>query len=160
MLAHFGYRAGFVCDQIGLRQRHHRAANAEVAQDLQMLLGLRHPSIVGGDDEECEIDRADAGHHVLDEVFVPGHVHDADVERRGRHRRGQIEMRESQIDRDATRFLFGRIVDLVIGFEFCLAQHLRYFRDRRRQGRLPVVDVPHRPHVQMRLAPIKFLLRH
>ena len=35
-----------------------------------------------------------------------------------------------------------------------------YFRDRRRQRRLPMVDVPHRPHVHVRLRPLKLLLRH
>ncbi len=64
------------------------------------------------------------------------------------------------VDRDAARFLFRRIVDLIVRPEFRLPQHLRHFRDRRRQRRLPVVDVPHRPHVQMRLASIIFCLRH
>ena len=46
-----------------------------------MLLGLRHPSIVGGDDQQREVDRTDAGHHVLHEVFVARHIDDADVDR-------------------------------------------------------------------------------
>ena len=66
----------------------------------------------------------------------------------------------SDVDRDAAGFLFRRIVDLIIGAKFRLAHHLRHFRDRRRQGRLPMIDVPHRPYVQMRLAPVKFCLRH
>jgi hypothetical protein len=32
--------------------------------------------------------------------------------------------------------------------------------DRRRQRRLAVIDVPDRPYVAMRLASIKFFLRH
>jgi hypothetical protein len=64
------------------------------------------------------------------------------------------------VDRDAARFLLRRIVDLIIGFELRLAQHLRHLRDRRRQRRLAVINVPHRPHIQMWLAPVILRLRH
>src|SRR6185312_65039 len=36
----------------------------------------------------------------------------------------------------------------------------QYLRDRRRQRRLAVVNVPNRPHVHVRLRPVKLLLRH
>src|SRR5207244_5663306 len=36
----------------------------------------------------------------------------------------------------------------------------RYLRQRRRQRRLPVVHVPDRPHVHMRLGPLKLSLGH
>src|SRR5205807_1190461 len=36
----------------------------------------------------------------------------------------------------------------------------RHLRQRRRQRRLPVVHVPNRPHVHMRLRPLKFGLGH
>jgi hypothetical protein len=41
----------------------------------------------------------------------------------------------------------------------CPAQP-RHFGDRSCQRGLAVVDVSHRPNVQMRLAPVKFFLRH
>src|SRR5262245_8953246 len=37
---------------------------------------------------------------------------------------------------------------------------VQHLRDRRRQRRLPVIDVPNRPHVHVRLRPIKLLLGH
>ena len=43
-------------------------------QDVQMLAGLGHHPIVGGDHQEAEIDGGDAGEHVADELFVPRHV--------------------------------------------------------------------------------------
>jgi hypothetical protein len=33
-------------------------------------------------------------------------------------------------------------------------------RDRRRQGRLPMVNMPNRPDIHVRLATVKFLFRH
>jgi hypothetical protein len=33
-------------------------------------------------------------------------------------------------------------------------------RDRRRQRRLPMIHMPHRPDVQMRLVPLKLFLGH
>ena len=43
-----------------------------------MLARLGHDALVGGDDEEGQVDAADAGQHVLDEVAVAGHIDDAD----------------------------------------------------------------------------------
>ena len=64
------------------------------------------------------------------------------------------------VDRDTALLLLGRIVDRVKRPKFRSAFKLAVFRDRRCQRRLPVVDVSHRPYVQMRLCPLKFLLRH
>jgi hypothetical protein len=36
----------------------------------------------------------------------------------------------------------------------------QYFRDRRRQSRFPVINVPDRPDIHMRFASIKFLFAH
>src|SRR5205807_3609803 len=41
-----------------------------------------------------------------------------------------------------------------------LPQRRQHPRDRRRQRRLPVVHVPDRPHVDVRLRPLKLRLRH
>src|ERR1700691_6425850 len=55
---------------------------------------------------------------------------------------------------------FGRLVDLVVGRVYRPALLRQYLRDRRRQRRLPVIDVPDRPHIAMRLRPLKLRLRH
>src|SRR6185312_15844031 len=44
-----------------------------------------------------------------------------------------------------------RVVRIMLG------QHLR---DRRRQRRLAVINMPYRPHIHVRLRPVKLLLRH
>ena len=45
-----------------------------------MFLRLRHPGIVGGNDEKREIDRADACHHVVDKIGVSRDVDHAELE--------------------------------------------------------------------------------
>ena len=64
-------------------------------------------------------------------------------------------------DRDPACFLFRRLVDLIerhkLHFRIVLRHHLR---DRRRQRRLPVIHVPDRPDVHVRLGTVKFFLRH
>jgi hypothetical protein len=37
---------------------------------------------------------------------------------------------------------------------------MQHLGDRRRQGRLAMIDMTHRPNIQMRLRPLKPLLRH
>jgi hypothetical protein len=64
------------------------------------------------------------------------------------------------VDRDAAILLLRRIVDRIERPEFAMPQKGTVLRDRRRQSRLAVVNVPHRPHVHVRLRPLKFLLRH
>ena len=64
-------------------------------------------------------------------------------------------------DRDPARLLFRRIVDRIEAPELVLRIVLRQrLRDRRRQGRLAVIDVPDRPDVYVRLAAVKFFFRH
>src|SRR5690606_31504703 len=61
----------------------------------------------------------------------------------------------SRRDRDAARLLLRSGVNLVISTE--LAEKLR---DRRRQGRLAMVNVTNRANVHMRLITLKFTFGH
>ena len=45
-----------------------------------MLFRLRHPAVVGRDDEQGKINRPDARDHVLNEVLVPRHIYDSNTE--------------------------------------------------------------------------------
>ncbi len=58
---------------------HDAALDAEQIEDGQVLAGLGHHAFVGGDDQQGQVDAADAGQHVLDEALVAGHVDDADL---------------------------------------------------------------------------------
>src|SRR5690606_3058705 len=44
-----------------------------------MLLRLRHPAFVGGDDEQGHVDGLYPGQHVLDEPLMTGNVHERDL---------------------------------------------------------------------------------
>ena len=67
-----------VCE-VALGDHEDAALDAEQVEDRQVLARLRHHAFVGGDDQHGEVDAADAGEHVLDEVLVAGHVDDADL---------------------------------------------------------------------------------
>ena len=67
-----------VVHQVDLGQRHQAAADAHQREDVQVLAGLGHHAVVGGDDEDHHVDAVGPGDHVADEVHVAGHVHDAD----------------------------------------------------------------------------------
>ena len=52
--------------------------DAEEIEDVQVLDGLRHHAVVGGDHQQRVVDAAHAGQHVADEALVARHVHEAD----------------------------------------------------------------------------------
>ena len=63
-------------------------ADAEQPADREVLAGLGHDALVGGDDQQHEVDAAGAGDHRADEALVAGHVDDADARARRRDRGG------------------------------------------------------------------------
>ena len=65
-------------DEVGLGQGDEAAAEAEEVEDREVLAGLRHHPVVGGDDEEREVDAGGAGEHVADQPLVAGDVDEAD----------------------------------------------------------------------------------
>ena len=99
------------------------APRAEQMQDVEVLLGLRHHAVVGGDDQQHEVDAVRAGEHVADEALVPGHVDDA-----GRLAVADVEVREAEVDRDAALALLLEPVGVDPGQRFD-------------QRRLAVIDV-------------------
>ena len=89
-----------VVDEVALRERDHASAHAEDVEDLQVLLGLRLPPLVGRDHEQHEPDRTDAGEHVADESLVPRDVDEADLATGREH-----APRVAEIDREAAALL-------------------------------------------------------
>jgi hypothetical protein len=63
-------------------------------------------------------------------------------------------------DGDAALALLGSVVDAVEGAEVRAARQRQVLRDRCRQGRLAVIDMPDRPDVDVRLAAVELLLGH
>ncbi len=99
------------------------AGDAEVVEGGEVLGGLRHPRVVGGDHEEDRGHRADPGQRGRDEPLVAGDVDERD-------RPGAVELgpRVPELDGQAAPPLLGEPVGEGAG-------------QRLDQGRLPVVDV-------------------
>ena len=96
-----------------------------------MLARLRHHRIVGRDHEQRGIDARRAGHHRVNESFMPGNVDQREA------RAVVVEMRESQLDRDAAAFLLGQSIDRAAG-------------QRVDERRFAVVDMPGQANHELR----------
>jgi hypothetical protein len=96
---------GWLVHEISLGQSNHRAVGAEHVDDLEVLLRLGLPSLVGGDDEQNESHRSYPGQHVPNESLVARDVHESDL-LTGRERGPS----ESEVDREASSLLLGQTV--------------------------------------------------
>ena len=114
-------------DGVDLGQGDDSRSDAKEIEHGQMLFGLRHPALVGGHDEQCDVDGLDPGEHVLQEPLVPGHVDERDLARGSECGPG-----EPEIDGQPAFLLFGPAV----GVTSC---------ERLDQGRLAVVDMARGP---------------
>ena len=109
LLANFSFDSRSVPD-VDLGERNDSALDSEIIQNLQMLFRLRHPTVVSSDDEQREIDRADAGDHVSDEIFVARYI-----DNRGVDFCAEIQFSEAEVDRDLARFFFGQTIGVRAG---------------------------------------------
>ena len=136
----------FVLNRIALVQEHHDVRNANLARQQHVLLGLGHRAVGRCNHQDRAVHLRRAGDHVLDVVGVARavDVRIVPVRRLVLHVRGR--------DRDTALALFRCVVDRVERTERVLRVVLRqHLRDRRRQRRLAVIDVPDRPNVYVRL---------
>ena len=97
-------------DQVRLGQRDDAPAHAEQLDDRQVLDGLRHDAVVGGDDEEEQVDAGRAGDHGAHEALVTGDVDDAEP-----RARRQLELRVPELDGDAALALLAEPVGVLAG---------------------------------------------
>ena len=77
---------------VPLGERDHAIGNAQNPGDRQMLSRLRHRALVRRHDQEQQIDTRGPGQHVLHEVFVAGHVDDADLQSIAERQGGEAEV--------------------------------------------------------------------
>ena len=96
--------------EVDLGQRDDAARDTEQVDDGEMLAGLRHHAVVGGDHEQNEIDAGGAGQHVVDEFLVTGHVDEA------QHRAVRCrQIGEAEVDGNAARLFFLKAVGVDAG---------------------------------------------
>ena len=123
----FGDRERLLVDEVALRERDHAAGHAEHVEDLEVLLGLRLPALVGGHDEQR---RAAPGPRPASMLRMnrswPGHVDEPDLASAR-----QLAPRVAEVDREAAALLLGPPVGVDAG-------------EPHDQRRLAVVDVPGR----------------
>ena len=132
------------------------AGHADLAGQQDVLAGLRHRAVGGGDHQDRAVHLGGAGDHVLDVVGVAGAV---DV--------GVVPLRGLVLDvRDGDRHRLGRVADGAalgdVGVRLGLGPAVlgQDGQDGGRQRRLAVVDVPDGAHVDVRLGSGESFLGH
>src|SRR5581483_11452150 len=144
-----------VIDHVDLVERHHDRRHPHLPRQQHMLTRLRHRPIRRRHHQNRPVHLRRPRDHVLDVIRMTRHIH----MRVMTIVRLVLHMRD--VDRDPPLLLLRSLVDVLER----LHRHVRvpimqHLRDRSSERRLPVVDVTHRPHVQMRLVPLELLLGH
>jgi hypothetical protein len=111
-------------EEVGLAEGDDSRPDAEQLADVEVLAGLGHDALVGGDDQDGQIHPAGTGGHGLHEALVAGHVHHP-----GNRSIGQGEVGEAQLEGDAPPLLLRQPVGVDAG-------------EGLHQRGLAVVDVP------------------
>ena len=103
---------------VHLVQEHHDARHFHLPRQQHVLARLRHRPIRRCHHQDGAIHLRRTRDHVLDVVTVPGHVHVRIVAL------VRLVFHVRNVDRDAARLFFRRIVDLIVRPEFRLPQQL------------------------------------
>ncbi len=119
-------------DEVALGQRDDAARNVEELEDIEVLARLDADTLVGGDDEQGEVDVARARDHRLDEFLVAGNVDEDDLLVVA----GRVHEDEPELDGQAALLFLGQGVGVDAG-------------ERLDEGRFTVVDVARRPDDQV-----------
>ena len=130
--------------------------DVHLSSEQDVLARLRHGAVGGGHDQNSAVHLGGTSDHVLDVVRVAGAVNVSVVPVDG------LVFGMGGSDGDTSLPLFGSVVDVIEVFgrnvQFrVVSQNLG---DRRGEGCLAVVDVPDSADVNVRLGPVKDLLRH
>src|SRR4029078_3040072 len=145
---------------VALVQEHHHARHVHLPRQQNVLPGLRHRAVGRRHHQDRPVHLRRPRDHVLHVVGVPRAVHVRvvpllglvlHVARRNRQDLGRVPppLRLARLGHLFVRHVL-RPPPLV----------RRHLRQRRRQRRLPVVHVPDRPDVHVRLRSLEFGLRH
>ena len=143
-----------VVDGVDLVEEDDDARHADLAGEQDVLAGLRHGAVVGGDDEDGAVHLGGAGDHVLDVVGVAGAV-DVGVVPVGRL---VLDVGDGDGDRLEVVALGAALGDVLVALELRRACSCRPGGPRsRRSGGLAVVDVADGADVDVRLGPLQIL---
>ena len=145
-----------VVNHVALVQEHDDVGHADLTGEQDVLTGLSHGAVGGGDDQDSAVHLGSTGDHVLDVVGVAGAVDVSIVTLSGL----VLDVRDG--DGDAALALLGSLVDVLKGGEVGLAaiglgENLG---DGGGQRGLAVVHVADGADVNMRLCTLELFLGH
>ncbi len=146
-----------VVDHVALVQRDEQVRHADLLGEQNVLTGLSHRAVGGGDHEDRAVHLSSTGDHVLDVVGVTRSVDVRVVTLRG------LVLDVRDVDRDAALTLFGSGVDrrevaLNVGRRRELVS--KNLGDRCSERGLAVVDVTDGSDVDVRLGALELGLSH
>src|SRR5262245_23262437 len=144
-----------VVHHVHLVHEHHQARHVHLPRQQHVLPRLRHRPIVRRHHQNRPVHLGRPRDHVLDVVRVPRTVDVRVVPVR------RLVLHMAHRDRDPPLPLLRGVVDRPkVPHRHPAVLRVQHLRDRRRQRRLPVVDVPDRPDVHVRLRPVELCLAH
>ena len=144
----------FVIDHVDFVEENDEGRHTDLTGEKDVLAGLGHRTIGGGNDQDTTVHLGGASDHVLHVVGVAGAIHVSIVAGVG------LILDVGGRDGDAALTLFGRSVDLIV--VALLGETLvgEGRGDRRGEGRLAVVNVTDRAHVHVRLGAFECCFSH
>ena len=145
-----------IVDHVALVQEDDDVLNADLTGEQDVLAGLSHGAVGGGDDQDGTVHLSSAGNHVLDVVGVARAVDVSVVALPG------LVLDVGNVNGDAALTLLGSLVNVLEGSEVSLAAlGLREdLGNGRGRGGLAVVDVTNGTNVYVGLRTIELLLGH
>ena len=143
-----------IVHHVNLVQEYNNKGNTDLAGKKNVLAGLRHRAVVGGNHQDRPVHLSGPRDHVLYIVRMAGTIHMRIVALVG------LIFDVGGCDRDAALALLGRLVDLVKRNELGLALLCKLLCNRCGKGRFPMVYVTNRPDIYMWLCPLEFLFSH
>src|SRR6266568_3307325 len=148
-----------VVHQVALVQKHHDRRHIHLPRQQNVLPRLRHRPVHRRHHQNRPVHLRRPRDHVLHVVGVPRAVHVRIVAllRRILHVRRRNRQNLGRIPPPLRLRRLRHLIVRHVGRQPLLRRHLR---QRRRQRRLPVVHMPNRPHVHVRLGPLKLRFRH
>ena len=143
-----------IVNKVALVEEDDELGNTNLTGEEDVLAGLGHGAVGGGNNEDGAVHLGSTGNHVLHVVGVAGAVNVSVVAVDG------LVLDVSGVDGDTTLFLFGSGVDGVEGFHFgetFLGQHLG---DGGGEGGLAMVNVADGADVDVRFRAVEFFFCH
>src|SRR5579884_967790 len=148
-----------ILHQITLVQKHHNRRHIHLPRQQNMLPRLRHRPIHRTHHQNRPVHLRRPRDHILHVVGMPRTIHMRIMPRR----RAVLHMRRrnrQNLRRIPPPLRRRRLRHLVVRHIRRPPLRRRYLRNRRRQRRLPMIHMPNRPHIHMRLRPLKLDLPH